>query len=218
MGAPVILVVGAGSGVGASVARRFGREGYDVALLARNAASLEALAVELQGAGVTTGWTAVDVTDGPAVAEAVGRFGAHAGRLDVVHFNPSALRMAGPLDLGVEELLDDVRLGVGALLSVVRAARPFLSDGSRVLVTGSRAADRPWHRAASLGVQKAAVRNLVRSLDAALQPDGVRAMSLTVNGTLAPDTRFSPDLVADALFAAARRANEAWTAEVAYDG
>jgi hypothetical protein len=67
-------------------------------------------------------------------------------------------------------------------------------------------------------VQKAAVRNLVRSLDAALQPGGVRAMSLTVNGTLAPDTRFSPDLVADALFAAARRTSEAWTAEVAYDG
>ena len=58
----------------------------------------------------------------------------------------------------------------------------------------------------------------MRSLDAALRPDGVRAMSLTVNGTLAPDTRFAPDLVADALFAAAMRADDAWTAEVAYDG
>ena len=45
------------------------------------------------------------------------------------------------------------------------------------------AADKPWNRAASLGVQKAAVRNLVHSLDTTLKDDGIRAVSVTVRGT-----------------------------------
>ena len=104
------------------------------------------------------------------------------GRIDVLHFNPSAYREKDPLELTVPELLEDVALGVGALLTAVQAARPFLVAGSRVSVTGSMAADRPWHGAASLGVQKAGVRNLVHSLDATLAPDGIRAVSVTVRG------------------------------------
>jgi NAD(P)-dependent dehydrogenase (short-subunit alcohol dehydrogenase family) len=80
------------------------------------------------------------------------------------------------------------------------------------------AADRPWHEAASLGVQKAGLRNLVRSIDATLEPLGIRAVSVTVNGTLAPDTPFAPEHVADAVFAAAVQDPSAWRAEVSFDG
>ncbi len=61
---------------------------------------------------------------------------------------------------------------MGALLTAVQAVRPYMSAGARVTVTGSMAADQPWHKAASLGVQKAGVRNLVHSLDATLKPTG----------------------------------------------
>ena len=80
------------------------------------------------------------------------------------------------------------------------------------------AADRPWHEAASLGVQKAALRNLVRSLDATLRDDGVRAVSLTVNGTLGRGTAFDPDRVADAIHAAVSRSDDDWRVEVPFDG
>ncbi|HEU4514840.1 MAG TPA: SDR family oxidoreductase [Nocardioidaceae bacterium] len=218
MSSKVIVVVGAGPGVGASVARRFGREGYDVALVARSADRLDGLGAELQAAGVTTGWTPVDITDAAALTSAVTRFGEHAGRIDVLHFNPSAFRPADPLHLTAAELLEDLSLGVGALLTAVQAARPFMSSGARVTATGSLAADHPSPAAASLGVQKAALRNLVLSLDRTLASDGIRAMSLTVNGTLAPDTAFSPDRVADAIYTAAVTADESWRAEVPYDG
>jgi NADP-dependent 3-hydroxy acid dehydrogenase YdfG len=217
MSNPVIVVVGAGAGVGASVARRFGREGYDVALLARSADRLESLGTSLQAEGITTGWAAADTTDGPALTQAIVRFGGHAGRIDVLHFNPSAFRQKDPLALSPDELLDDVRVGVAGLLTAVQAARPYMSAGARITATGSMAADEPWNEAASLGVQKAALRNLVKSIDTTLAPHGIRAMSLTVNGTLAPDTRFSPDLVADAIYSAATRAGD-WRTEVPYDG
>jgi NAD(P)-dependent dehydrogenase (short-subunit alcohol dehydrogenase family) len=218
MSNPVIVVVGAGPGLGASIARRFGSAGYDVALIARSQEKLETLGRDLQQAGITTGWSAVDITDDAALSEAITRFGGHAGHLDVLHFNPSVFRQKTPLELTPDELLDDVRLGAAALLTAVQAARPFMRAGARITVTGSVAADNPWNEAASLGVQKAALRNLVRSVDATLAPDGIRAMTLTVRGTLAPDTRFSPDLVAEALHRAATVPEESWQVEVPYDG
>jgi NADP-dependent 3-hydroxy acid dehydrogenase YdfG len=215
---PVIVIVGAGPGVGAALAQRFGEEGYDVALVARSADRLEDLGGALRDAGVTAGWAVADITDDRALREAVTRLCEHAGRVDVLHYNPSVFRQKDPLALTPDELLEDVRLGVAGLLTAVQAARPFMSAGARVTATGSMAADEPWNQAASLGVQKAALRNLVRSIDTTLRPDGIRAMSLTVRGTLAPDTAFAPERVAEALFRAATADDENWHAEVAYDG
>lgn len=218
MSNPVLVVVGAGPGMGASVARRFGREGFDVALLSRDSDQLEQLGKALQDEGITTGWTPLDVTDEAALGEAVTRFGGHAGHLDALHFNPSAFRHKDPLSLTPDELLEDLRLGVAPLLVALQAARPFMPAGARVTATGSMAADHPWHEACSLGVQKAGLRNLVRSIDATLAPDGIRAVSVTVNGTLGRGTRFDPDLVADAIWAAAHQDEKSWRTEVPYDG
>jgi len=218
MSKPVILVVAAGPGVSGSLARRAAREGYDVGLLGADEDVVRALAEEVEGLGAAVGYAAVDVTDGAATSAAVRRMGEHTGRVDHLHFNPSAYREKDPLALTVAELLQDVGLGVGALLTAVQAARPFMSAGGRVTATGSMAADQPAHRAASLGVQKAGLRNLVHSLDATLAPDGIRAVSVTVRGVLARDGAFTPDRVADAIWAAARRDDAAWTSEVAYSG
>lgn len=80
------------------------------------------------------------------------------------------------------------------------------------------AADKPWHEAASLGVQKAGVRNLVQSLDATLAPDGIRAVSVTVRGALAQEGPFSADNVAEAIHAAARQDEADWRSEISYEG
>jgi NAD(P)-dependent dehydrogenase (short-subunit alcohol dehydrogenase family) len=218
MSQPVIVVVGAGPGVGASVARRYGREGYAVALVSLPAEDLEAVGKQLQSEGITTGWAPVDVTDQQGLTDAITRFGGFADGIDVLHFNPSAFRQKHPLDLSVDELLEDVALGVGGLLTAVQAARPFMKAGARVTATGSMAADQPWHEAASLGVQKAGLRNLVRSLDATLAPDGIRAVSVTVRGSLGKGTPFDADYVADALWAAAHQPEESWRSEVPFTG
>jgi len=218
MSNPVIVIVGAGPGIGASVARQFGTRGYDVALLSRGEEELTALGKGLQDEGITTGWTALDITDESALRVAVQRFGEFSGHLDVLHFNPSAFTQQNPLTLSVEQLLADVRLGVAPLLPLIQAARPFLRPGARIVATGSAAADKPWNEAASLGVQKAGVRNLIRSIDATLRPDGIRAVSVTVNGTLKRGTAFDPDRVAEALSDAVHQPEEDWRVEVPYDG
>jgi NAD(P)-dependent dehydrogenase (short-subunit alcohol dehydrogenase family) len=218
MGNPVIVVLGAGPGVGGAVARRFGKAGYDPALISRDPDQLQELGEQLQAEGFTTGWTALDLTDSEAVAAAVTRFGQHSGDIGHLHFNPSAFRHKTPLELTVEELLDDVRLGVAALLPGLQAARPFMSSGARVTATGSMAADSPWNEAASLGVQKAGLRNLMKSIDATLAPDGIRAVTITVAGTLGAGTPFDAAYVADAVFAAAQTDEEFWATEVVFKG
>jgi NAD(P)-dependent dehydrogenase (short-subunit alcohol dehydrogenase family) len=218
MSNPLLVVVGAGPGVSGSVARRFAQDGYDLALIGRNPQALGDLAERFQAGPVTARWSTADVTDADALTAAVRKFGEDSGRIDVLHFNPSAFRHKDPLQLTAAELLDDVALGVGALLTALQAARPFMSSGGRVTVTGSMAADKPWNEAASLGVQKAGLRNLVHSIDATLRPDGIRAVSVTVRGTLSTDGPFTPDRVADAIHAAATQPEDAWRTEVPYDG
>ena len=216
MSRPVLVVVGAGPGFSGSVARLFAGEGYDLGLVGVDEAVLAELRATIAEADVQT--AVADITDTEAATLAMRTLGDHFGRIDVLHFNPSAFREKDPLELTVAELLQDVALGVGALLTTVQAARPYLSAGGRVTVTGSMAADQPWNKAASLGVQKAGVRNLVRSLDATLEPDGIRAVSVTVQGTLAKEGPFTPDRVAEAIHAAAFQDEGAWRPEVPYAG
>ncbi len=218
MSAPVYVVLGAGPGLGLAVARRFTEEGYVAVLATRTATDAEPLAATLEAEGHQAQGVGVDLTDPASVTGVVAGIGERYGRIDVLHFNPSAWREKDPLHLTVPELLEDVVLGAGALLPAVQAARPFMSSGARVLVTGSAAADKPSAAAASLGVQKAAVRNLVTSLDATLAPDGIRAVAVQINGVLGREGAFSPPPIAAAMWAAVSRPDDEWSPHVPYDG
>ncbi|WP_148613100.1 SDR family oxidoreductase [Nocardioides rubriscoriae] len=213
------IITGAGPGVSGSFARLLAAEGRPVGLLGVDRAQVQALADELRAGGATVATAYADLTDVDAATAAVQELASGLGGVvDLLHFNPSAFREKDPLELSVAELLDDIALGVGALLTVVQAARPFLREGSRVTVTGSMAADQPWNRAASLGVQKAGVRNLVHSLDATLKGDGIRAVSVTVRGSLSREGAFTPDRVAQALRTALDQPADTWRTEIPYDG
>lgn len=215
---PSYLVLGAGPGLGLAVARRFAEGGYSVVLATRLAAEAEPLAAALRAAGHDAFGVGVDLADAEDVTHVVRAVGERHGALDVLHFHPSIWRESDPLQLTVRDLLADVAIGAGALLPAVQAARPFMRRGARVLVTGSAAADTPSPVAASLGVQKAAVRNLVTSLDATLAPEGIRAVAVQINGVLGTDGPFSPGPIADAMWQAVGRSEADWTPHLPYDG
>ena len=106
---------------------------------------------------------------------------------------------------------------VRLLTAVQRRARCLVAgvpgDGDRQ--HGGRQAVAPGGLA---GCAEGGVRNLVRSLDAAGAPDGIRAVSVTVRGTLAAEGPFTPDRVADALDAAAHQAEAEWRTGIPYEG
>ena len=218
MSRPVVIIIAAGPGVSGSLARRYAREGYDAGLVGVDESVLQTLEHELTERGATARHAVADITDAAAATDAIRGLAEGFGRVDVLHFNPSAFRQKHPLILTSEEMLQDVGLGVGALLTALQAVRPFMTAGGRVTATGSMAADKPWNEAASLGVQKAGLRNLIYSIDATLEPDGIRAASLTVRGTLGTEGPFTPDRVADAIFDVAHQDESEWRTEVPYTG
>lgn len=198
MSKPVIIVVGAGPGIGAATARRFAAAGYDVGLLARDAQRVEALAESLEKAGANVGWAAVDVADRAALDGALRRMTEHTGRLDVLLYNPANLRPVRVSELTAEDLLSDLAVGAAHLLTAVQAVLPILRQQhtGTILATGGGVADSPSPTMGSLGVQKAALRNLVQTLAADLSGEGIHVATLTIHSLVQEGTASSPDRVA----------------------
>lgn len=83
-----IVIVGAGGGLGAAVARQFGHGGFDVALISRNQDRLDALAAGLTAKGVTARGFAADVRDQAALEAALDAATATLGPIEVLQYSP----------------------------------------------------------------------------------------------------------------------------------
>ena len=199
MSKPVIIIVGAGPGVGAAAARRFATAGYDIGLLARNAKRLEKFAKELDQEGANVGWAAVDIADPVALDSTLRLMTEKTGRVDVLLHNAVTFRGAPATKLTAEQLLADLGVGAASLLTAVQAILPVLREQhtGTIIATGSGAADHPSVAAASLGVQKAALRNLIQALAAELTGEGIHVATVTIRGAIAAGTSLSPEAIAE---------------------
>jgi short-subunit dehydrogenase len=216
------LIVGAGPRLGAAIARRLGRDGHDVALIARSAQPLEDLGTALQAEGITVGWATADICDTDALTRAVTRFAEHTGGIDVAVHNVSVWRDATAMQLPAQALLEGVGAGAASLLTLAHAVAPGMIDSGHgtILATGSGAADSPSPGAASLGVQKAALRSVVQALALDLAPQGVHCATVTINGLLGA-AGFEPERLAELygdLVAETDGPPESWRTVVPYPG
>jgi 3-oxoacyl-[acyl-carrier protein] reductase len=172
------LVTGASRGIGRAIAAELAREGCDLALCARGAEPLEALAKELRETGRTVYTQTVDVADEQAVAGFVETAAGELGGLDVVVSNVSAGGLKGP---------DQWRLSFQAdLLAFVRiaeAAVPHLeqSEVAAIVVIGTTSAfdTLPPTSANSYAALKAAVLEHASGLGHALAPKGIRVNTVS---------------------------------------
>ncbi|MFF4507008.1 SDR family NAD(P)-dependent oxidoreductase [Streptomyces sp. NPDC001401] len=180
----VIAVFGAGTGLGLSVARRFGREGFRVALVARRKERLDALVAQLTAEGVEAAAFPADLSDParvPALLEAIrSRF----GRIDVVEYGPigadQVVTPAAQLDAATLERISRVLLLTP--VEVFRAVLPEMTDrgdGALLMTTGYSAVQPMPYISGSAPVT-AAARNYVYSLNGELAGTGVYAGTLTI--------------------------------------
>lgn len=216
---PTLLIVGAGPRLGGAIARRFGAAGYDVALLSDDEESVAALGTALQDEGITAGWAVADTRDDEAVRAAIGRFAAHTGGIDVALHNVSVWRDASVLELTTEQVLDDVHAGAASIFTIAQAVAPAMiaAGGGTILATGSAAAEAPSPGAPTLGVQKAALRAVIRALALELGPQGVHCATVTINGVLGTPG-FAPESIADLYYELATEPRDAWRTVVPYNG
>ncbi|WP_433472617.1 SDR family NAD(P)-dependent oxidoreductase [Spirillospora sp. CA-142024] len=185
----VIAVFGAGTGLGVSVARRFGREGFRVALVARRKERLDALVAQLAGEGVEAAAFPGDLSDPAGVPALVDAIRGHYGRIDVVEYGP----IGGDMSFTPAARLDAATLeGLSRLLlltpvEVFRAVLPEMTergDGAVLMTTGYTAVQ-PMPQLGGPGPVMAAARNHLYSLNAELADSGVYAGTLTVAAMIA---------------------------------
>jgi len=180
----VIAVFGAGTGLGLAVARRFGREGFRVALVARRKERLDALVAQLTDEGVEAAAFPADLSDPAGVPALVDAIRSHFGRIDVVEYGPTgadqAFTPATQLDAATLERISRVLLLTP--VELFRSVLPEMTDrgdGALLMTTGYSAVTGVPHLSGP-GPVMAAARNYVYSLNGELAGSGVYAGTLTI--------------------------------------
>lgn len=199
----ICTIVGVGAGVSLAVARRFGREGFKLALIARNSDALKGYATELQtqlGAEAQIFSYAADVANFSGLVETFGKIKAEVGDTDVLVYNAALLQQDNFSSLTPEQLQQAFEINVtGALVAAqqVLPAQRAKKTGT-LLFTGGGLAFAPQPNLASLSLGKAALRSLVYALGAEVEPEGIHVATVTIAGYVQPGTFFDPDKIADA--------------------
>lgn len=197
---PLCLIVGAGPGIGRSVALAFAREGYDLALAARHPERLAEFKPDLDKAGAACRTYDVDAGDEASIRALFAAVRRDAGDPDVLVYNPAAHTPGKPTTLEGEQLAADFRVNVtGALLCAQEAAAGMKDRGrGTILLTGGGFAHEPAANYASLSLGKAALRNLTYSLAQELGAHGIHVATVTVYGFVQSGTHYDPARIADA--------------------
>ncbi|MFI5933102.1 SDR family NAD(P)-dependent oxidoreductase [Actinoplanes sp. NPDC051494] len=199
-----VVVLGAGSGLGAAVAHRFGREGFRVALVARDRTRIEALSAELVEAGVEAAAFPADLSrtdDVPGlISQVLDRF----GRIDVVEYAPITTEgFVSATELDPATMQHYVNLYLLTPIAIVRAVLPGMlerGDGGILLGQGISAIH-PMAGLSGVGPAMAAARNYLHTLHLELAGTGVYAgavhVAAIVKGSAGHAAMMSGELAAD---------------------
>jgi NADP-dependent 3-hydroxy acid dehydrogenase YdfG len=199
-----IVIVGAGPNLGAAVARRFGREGMSVGLVARDAGKLEELANVLNEEGITADFAAADIRDAEALDGAIRSLAERIGPVEVLEYSPlPAKEFMKPIrETTVDDLRGPLEFSVlGAVAAALAVAEPMVEAGSgSILFTTGGAAVKPYPERAGVGVSFAGEVAYARMLHEALRDKGVHVGHTAIAGRIAPGEDHEPDDVAEALW------------------
>lgn len=189
------VVIGAGPGLGRSLALNFAGHGLAVGLVARDRGRLTALAAEVEANGVAASVAVVDTSDAEALAAAVIELG-RAAPVRILAYN--AMLSPGALSrVSIEDLRSASEVNFHSPVRAVQAALGQLEvTRGTVLITGGGLALQPAGALGVLSAGKAALRAAAYALADELEPRGVRVRTVTVAGRIEPGTDLDPDRIA----------------------
>jgi len=219
----VAVVVGAGPGLGAALARRFAAGGLAVAVARRRAEDLTELAEEIGGRAY-----ACDATQRAQVDALFADVVRDLGTPSLVSFNAGAYLRGGVLDISPEDFETCWRVGCLGGFNIGQAAARLMveADGGTILMTGATAALRGGAGFANLAVPKFGLRALAQSMARELGPKGVHVAHLIIDGQIesdrpgysaaerGEDTLLKPAAIAEAAWFLHSQPKSAWTQEL----
>jgi short-subunit dehydrogenase len=213
--AKTCAVVGAGPGIGLSVARRFAREGFGVALLARTKARLADHVKLINDEGGLARAFHADCSVPAQVRESLRTVSSEMGPPSVLVYNAAAVRPGLPSSLPASRLLDELKINVVSALAATQAVLTAMEEAGEgtVIFTGGGLALDPWPEMASLAVGKAGIRSLAMTLGKELKPKGIHVATVTVCGIVDKGGKFDPDTIAEAYWELHTQSPDAWELE-----
>lgn len=213
-----LIVIGAGPGIGLSVARRFAGIGMSVSAVARRRETLATVSGALAPLGVAVSGY---VADAGQTDELQGALRAAINEHDVpevVVYNAGLIQADAPGDLSPAEQTLAWSVNVlGALTTAVETMPLMAERGSGTfLITGGMPVPVPSYLSLSLG--KAGVRTLTTMLAEHYGPHGVHSATVTVAGAVAPGTAFDPDVIAEHYLRLHVQPRNEWQTEFLFEG
>jgi NAD(P)-dependent dehydrogenase (short-subunit alcohol dehydrogenase family) len=217
-----VVIVGAGPGLSASLARKCAADGMQVFLAARDTQKLAGLVKETGAAAI-----ACDATKAEDVEKLFAAVDAAGGSLDLVVYNASG-RARGPIveldPAAVEQAIKVTAFG-GFLVAQQAALRMVKQGHGTILFTGASAGVKGYPRSSSFAMGKFALRGLAQSLARELQPQNVHVGHIVIDGGIAkqadpranergPDGLLDPDAIADTYLSLHRQPRSAWAWEI----
>ncbi len=189
MSRPTVLITGASSGIGESLAREYARLGYDLVLCARRVDRLTQLAQELNALGAQAEAVACDVTQVSQVEAAFARARQRFGRLDVVIANAGVGYTRSLEKSSWSDIEDTFRTNVEGVFHTTKAALPLLKESRGKLVfIGSAMSYLALPESAAYCISKFGVRAFADSIRSELKPYGIRVI-LVCPGFVATEIR-----------------------------
>lgn len=193
-----LLLIGIGPGIGMAVARRFGRAGFDILMIARSADKLRHFEQELSAEGIRAQGYAADIANEAAFTEQMAKIAAEHPDLDILHYNASAYNPASPSAVSLPVFHQDFQINTVGALIAVQAFLPAMKTRGHgtFFFTGGGSALKAPPELVSLSIGKAGMRNLALCLAEECAPLGIRVATVTVCGMVQPGTKYDPDRIA----------------------
>ncbi len=208
------IIIGAGPGIGTSVARRAAREGLAVGLITRSEVTVDAALTALGDVDALA--VTADVTDEPALRAALDEIVDRFGVPQLLVYNAALIQSDAFGELTARQQLDAWAVNVVGAITATAHLAPRMAQAGQgtIIITGGM--PEPSPEATSLSLGKAGVRALAQLLAKAYGPAGVHAATVTVTGAVAPGTAFDPDDIAECYWRLHTQPVDAWENEVLF--
>lgn len=195
-----IVIVGAGPGLGMSIAKKFGKNGFRVALIARNEEKLNQLVIELEQLGIEAASFQADILNKDQISLAFATIKEKYGFIDVVEYSPtpSIDTVTNALDVTEENALYQFQFNVLGAISSIREVLPDMLDkqsGALLFTTGGAAVN-PVPMMGNVGIAVSGLRNYIFNLNSELKDKGIYAGHISIGIWMQPNSRVQ-DKIAD---------------------
>jgi short-subunit dehydrogenase len=209
------LIVGAGPGLGAALARRFGREDFTVTLVGRSDLRLADIAGALRGLGISVDTLTADASDPTKFRNTLEKL---ARRISpgLVTYNAALLEPDNVLTASSGQLLSAYAVNVLGAITAAQVFTPpmLMARAGTFLATSGE----PGPAYATLSLGKAALSTAFTLMHHELKPQGVHASSITMGGAIAAGGAFDPDRIAEAYWGLHVAPAAEWRAETRFSG